>query len=429
MEDSPTFYDEIEEEKISTQNKEKVKRTIKKVLTTTRAAIEVYFAIRRRDPIYVALSLTSAYEALDAIFTREPEEVETRLKKMGLIKILKGTERMVMYILNDLQVPGRTILTKKEEHHLNKVYLYDISGCKIYAVIDDGNVSSIYSKNEEDFIAVFSILLKDNLGEFISIDTVTENWTSYLKVNSIEVPLETYLSTINEKEFYKTIVKFRKMELNRSTLLFGDPGSGKTTFAAKIARMLNGRLVVISAQTLDKFTNTGFNNSLQQIFKFLSPSVVLFDDIDRLSEYELGLLLGTLESLNRYKNSEIIIMASVNDLTKLPDAMKRPGRFDEIIVFSAPDYEQRKEIIKIYLKFFGTRLANKFVDEMAELTEGLTPAYLREVALQASVASYDRIPGVIKNMKIMLYMNDDEEDEDDFELVDDMPTEIKRRVR
>jgi len=98
----------------------------------------------------------------------------------------------------------------------------------------------------------------------------------------------------------------------------------------------------------------------QQIFRILSPDVVLFDDIDRVEERNLDKLLGIIEILNRYTGSgEIIIMGSINSLNKLPEAMRRPGRFDEIILFDYPTTKQRESIIRGYLKHFGTRLSNK----------------------------------------------------------------------
>jgi SpoVK/Ycf46/Vps4 family AAA+-type ATPase len=149
------------------------------------------------------------------------------------------------------------------------------------------------------------------------------------------------------------------------------------------------------------------------MLRLTSPAVVLFDDIDRLGEQDLGSLLSLIENLNKEIGKNAIIMASVNDICALPEALTRPGRFDEIKLFNYPTAEMRKEILQGYLEHFGTRLANKFVDEVVELSKDLTPAYLREIALQITIKPFDQIPDLIKHIKKMVgYRREEDIDEE-----------------
>lgn len=383
------------------EDRASVQKFVKKAIAVARAGIEIYFAAKRKDPIFLGLSLMSSYEALENILTKEGDTLHQRLLDNGLVQIVPGMEKLVYETLNELKVPSEYKMLEKTAFDEYSTIHFKVYGVDVYIAMEGGNyIRGIYAKSEEVFIEAFGKLLKEKLGDKVAINVYAENYNSVIKLSSIDIPLNTYICPVDEKEYCETIRKFGKMNLNRSSLLYGSPGSGKTSFSAKVADMLGGRLVVVDSQALQQAQNQGWNLVLQKILHLLSPTVILFDDIDRLEN--TGILLGMIENLNKFKNREIIIMASINDLTQLPEAMRRPGRFDEIMLFEKPDFERRKQILKTYLDFFGTRLADMYVEEMATLTEDLTPAYLREIALQATVASYDRIPKVIEHMKKMI---------------------------
>lgn len=427
MNDKESVVDVTEEPKkkfFNREDRESVKKTARKVISAARAGLELYFAAKKKDPITLGLGLLSTYDALENILAKEGETLHQKITSMGYVDVVRGMEKLVFSTLVDLHIPYEVKLSERGDGENNKALMFDICGTKIYVLIEGTYIAGIYAKDEDLFVDAFSKLLSSKLGSIVAINVYNENWSAHIKLSSTEIPLETYVSTIDEKQYCDNIRKFRAMGLNRSSLLFGNPGCGKTTFAAKIAKNLEGRLVIIDAQALNQASRQGWSLIFQKILRLLSPTVILFDDIDRLGEEELGFLLSMIENLNKFKDSgEIIIMASINDLTQLPDAMKRPGRFDEIIVFEDPNYDQRKTILLTYLDHFKMRLANMYVDEMAALTEGLSPAYLKEIAQQATVASYERIPKIIVHMKTMLGIDVDTDEDDDEDYCDEDPVE------
>lgn len=399
------IYEKAESKKART----KTAKYIKKGISAARAALEVYIAIRRKDPIYAGMGLLSTYEALEMLFAKEDTGYTEKLDKLGLKRILRDMERFVYSAFMEMDLQQQVIVDDSRETK-NQIVRFDLGRDEVFFIIENSSLRAMYCKDEDYFIEVFSDLLVEKLGPNISVVAGMEGWVTYLKIQPVNIPLDVYVSTINEDEYYQTITKFRRMGLNRSSLLFGPPGCGKTTFASKVTNVLGGRLAIIDAPALNFAAEYGL--PMEKIFRILSPTVVLFDDIDRIRERNLDMLLGTIESLNRYKGSgELIIMGSVNDLGALPDAMRRPGRFDEIILFDYPTEEQREKIIRGYLSHFGTRLSDDNVNKMVEITDKMTPAYIREVSLQATIIPFKKVPPIVEHMRKMQGCCDDEEEE------------------
>jgi AAA+ superfamily predicted ATPase len=149
--------------------------------------------------------------------------------------------------------------------------------------------------------------------------------------------------------------------VSRNYLFSGPPGSGKSTFAA--ARFDRVRLV-------------------------LRPQSVIVDDVDRCNG-EGPSLMQFVETLKKITPTTAVIF-TVNDIGRLPSALLRPGRVDEILMFEPPTTADREAILRGYLREFGVaRDVN--MPRLLELTDGMTGAYLREVALQLRYITEDEL--------------------------------------
>jgi hypothetical protein len=400
----------IEEKALKNSSKKNITKTIRKGISALRAALEVYMAVKKKDPVYIGMGMLSTYDALELLLTnKEKVPFKDRLTSAGLQRILVGMENFVYsaFIEMDLQYE---IITDEGKESKKQIIRFNAGEVNVYFIIDNTFIRSMYCKDEDRFVDMFSKLLIEKLGQNISITIEEIDWQSFLKIDPMSIPLDTYISTIDEKGYYENIIKFREMNLNRSTLLYGPPGCGKTTYASRITKILKGRLVVLDAPALNHAASS--NLQLDKVFKILSPTVVLFDDIDRIHARHLDLLLGTIENLNKYNgNGELIIMASVNKLSALPDAMKRPGRFDEILFFKYPDNKQREGIIRTYLSHFGKKLSYLNIKKLIDLTEKMTPAFIKEIVLQASILPFEKIPSIVEHIKEMQGIGEEDEPE------------------
>ncbi len=190
-----------------------------------------------------------------------------------------------------------------------------------------------------------------------------------------------YGKSKNQAElFVKKLAKFRENKIQRSYLLLGRPGTGKSTFCIEISRKISNRVIKISADLFRRFDR----NDIDFIFKCLRPDTVIIDDFDRVyDDMEDADILFFFEQLKtNYEN--VIVFCTVNEIKKLGTALIRPGRFDEILVFNLPDAKERKLMLESFITDLGIETAPS-VEEMKQLvtiTEGFSPAYLREYCLQ-----------------------------------------------
>lgn len=195
----------------------------------------------------------------------------------------------------------------------------------------------------------------------------------------------------------KFVTQHRKYLLDnvpRTYLFVGLQGTGKSTFALRAAEILDGRILRIDAQGV---TTVGAKD-LDFLFQGLKPDYVILDDIDRVAD--LAAVLPTLFTILtdlKHKHPKITVFVTINDITKLDPALVRPGRIDEVLDFNPLTREIRAEILQGYLKEFG---ASPIVplDAVLDATEGLSAAYLREVALQFKYRSQEEILVKVKRM-------------------------------
>lgn len=380
-------------------NKKQVRSFVKKVIATSRAGLELYCAIKKKDPVYLSMGLMSAYEALDAILTKEWDSPWDFLESKGVTQVTSGLERLIFDTMKEFDFKGFTVFSK--DNGKARVDSYDVVGSKAYFVVENGRPVDLYAVDQNYFLSRFGELIKESFGSCCRLCSYRENWATYFKLIPTDCCDETYVSIEDTEAYCVNVEKFKKLGLNRSTILYGLPGCGKTTFAKKVTALSNGKLLVLDSLTLRMLTDSGRIVLLNKIIDLLNPTTILLDDIEKMGEECLGLFLGCMEDMNKYKSGKIIIMATVNDLSKIPVALRRPGRFDEIIEFKLPDDNQRLEIIKKYISHFNIWHISPHLDNLVKLTEGLTPAYIKEIVLQTTVIPFEKIPALVEKIKIL----------------------------
>jgi SpoVK/Ycf46/Vps4 family AAA+-type ATPase len=86
--------------------------------------------------------------------------------------------------------------------------------------------------------------------------------------------------------------------------------------------------------------------------------------------------------------AKVFVVATANDVTKLPPELLRRGRFDELFFVDLPAEDERRDIIELYLKrYLLKRPSPEAFDQLIAISEGFAGSDLesavREVALQA----------------------------------------------
>lgn len=89
------------------------------------------------------------------------------------------------------------------------------------------------------------------------------------------------------------------------------------------------------------------------------------------------------------KTSPVFIIATANDVSKLPPELLRKGRFDEIFFVDLPDSKEREEIFKIHLEKRG-RPAKKYrLGALSAATVGYSGAEIEQVVVGALYTAFD----------------------------------------
>jgi SpoVK/Ycf46/Vps4 family AAA+-type ATPase len=187
----------------------------------------------------------------------------------------------------------------------------------------------------------------------------------------------------------------------RGILLFGPPGTGKSTFASALAEVAHVPFINLRTENLYApwlgVSGQRFRDAIRLVEQ-MSPAICFIDEIDRFgmrTSGELGSGGGGEETRRVFnqvlewlgdKQRKAIIVGATNRPQDLDEAFKRPGRIDYKIPFLYPDKEARKEIIKVHLGDIKCQLKtdlNDLLEELSQKTLCFTGAEIEQLILRA----------------------------------------------
>ncbi|MEJ0037954.1 MAG: ATP-binding protein [Gammaproteobacteria bacterium] len=176
----------------------------------------------------------------------------------------------------------------------------------------------------------------------------------------------------------------------RGVLLFGPPGTGKTSIGRALAHRMKGKFFLIDGSFISEPPHQFFSKiqSVVAEAKENSPSVLFIDDADVLFRIEhiAGLvryLLSLLDGLESETANNVCVMMTAMDVKKIPEALLRSGRVELWLETKPPGEETRGRILK---RWMGTEIPGyEAIDyaALAKRTNGFTPADLRRIASDA----------------------------------------------
>lgn len=193
------------------------------------------------------------------------------------------------------------------------------------------------------------------------------------------LPSEYILNQI--KLFWDRADRYEKYNLlqKRGILLYGEPGTGKTCLLNLLCKDLTDLGGVI-------FTIDDFSTAISCIRHFRTiepnrPIMTIAEDIEGVfrgdqGNSEVKAALSLYDGQDQVNN--IVHLATTNQPEELADRfIKRPGRFDLVIGIHAPTAETREAYLKYVTK---NEIPEDKLQELVQKTDGLSLAYLREIA-------------------------------------------------
>lgn len=175
-------------------------------------------------------------------------------------------------------------------------------------------------------------------------------------------------------------------------LLHSPPGCGKTLLVRALANEANCQVLYASGSSLDgKFMGDGAK-AVRKLFdkaRMISPAIIFLDEIDAVSTKTGGTqtvneLLTQMDGFS--KNSDVIVIGATNMLHEVDYRLRRPGRFSRIIQIDAPNEDERRAILELYINKLP-RVDSKNVpyDNLVLHTRGMTGAGLRTIVNEAAM--------------------------------------------
>lgn len=188
----------------------------------------------------------------------------------------------------------------------------------------------------------------------------------------------------------------------KGILLLGVQGCGKSMAAKAVARDWNLPFLKMEPGRLyDKYIGESEKN-LERALKMaerMAPCVLMIDEIEKgftyvgSGEADAGLsrrIFGRLLSWLQDREAPVFVVATCNDLSKLPPELMRKGRFDEIFFIDLPNREERKEIFAVHLKKRKRDPSALDLDALAEASEGFSGAEIEHAIVSALYTAFSK---------------------------------------
>lgn len=185
----------------------------------------------------------------------------------------------------------------------------------------------------------------------------------------------------------------------KAVILFGPPGTGKTSFAKAIASRLDWPFVELFPSRLAASSEGGLAASLREVFADLAEleEVVLFiDEVEEIASARTGVATNPahgvtnelLKLIPAFREGERRLMVcATNSVHSLDSAFLRPGRFDYVIPVGPPDEPARHAVWQRYL---GASAAHVDLGRLVEASELFTPADIEFASRKGSQAAFER---------------------------------------
>lgn len=192
------------------------------------------------------------------------------------------------------------------------------------------------------------------------------------------------------------------LEYPRGVLLLGIPGTGKSLCAKAIGSEWKRPIIKLDmGRIFGGIVGESESNVRKalQIAEALSPCVLWIDEIEKgfsgLSSSgasdggTTSRVLGTFLTWMQEKKKPVFVVATANDISKLPPELLRKGRIDEIFFVDLPSKRARKEIIQIHLERIKRKPSKFNLESLSESMEGFAGAEIEESIKEALFQSYD----------------------------------------
>lgn len=174
----------------------------------------------------------------------------------------------------------------------------------------------------------------------------------------------------------------------KGILLLGLPGTGKSLTCKATASILGWPLIRLDLSSLKNSLVGESERRMRQatqVIEAFGNAVVWVDEIEKSlagvqssGQSDAGTtasMFGHFLTWLQETTAPVLVMATANDISKLPPELLRAGRFDAVFFVDLPTPEERIQILRIMAHKYQTVIA----DEHAFTMQGFTGAEIEQV--------------------------------------------------
>lgn len=209
----------------------------------------------------------------------------------------------------------------------------------------------------------------------------------------------------------------------KGVLITGVPGCGKSLTAKAMSSLWNLPLLRLD---VGKIFNKYIGNSEENIriaiqtAEAVAPSILWVDEIEKgfgnIGDNDGGTttrIFGTFLTWLQEKKKPVFVVATANNIDKLPPEMLRKGRFDEIFFVDLPTKTERKTIFKLHLQKMlkdsisenTFQITESLLNKLSDMTEGFVGAEIEEVVVSALFEAFSQKRTLIEDDLIKAIKN------------------------
>ena len=220
---------------------------------------------------------------------------------------------------------------------------------------------------------------------------------------------KTTITNVGGLQYLKEWLKKRKKAFTKEAkelglpepkglLIFGVPGGGKSLTAKAVANMWQMPLLRFDiGRVFGQYVGQSEANMRDAlaIAEAISPCILWIDEMEKAFSGASGghettvRVLGNFLTWMQEKKSTVFVIATANDITKLPPEFVRKGRFDELFFVPPPNDSDRKEIIEIQLRKYKLSPSDFDVVRLVQYSKDRTGAEIEQAIIEAKYNAFD----------------------------------------
>ena len=243
------------------------------------------------------------------------------------------------------------------------------------------------------------IILKSDILEMVTVRETPED------IGGLE-NLKTWLC--RKAAVFQAVNKAREygVDMPKGVLIAGIPGCGKSLTAKVTAALFQVPLLRLDiGRIMGKYVGESEKNirNALKLADAISPCVLWVDELEKAfagadgSGHEVTIrLFGTMLTWMQEKSSPVFVVATANDISKLPPELMRKGRFDDIYYIDLPNDEERRKIIEIHLKKRRPQdISFINIEQLINASQGFSGADIESAIAEAiETAFYEQQPSL-----------------------------------